>query len=181
MSDNLKWYAIKTVAGKEKSALESLETEIRVNDLEEWVNEIILPTEKVFSIRKGRKVARESLIMPGYLFIECELIGEVPRIIKSTKNIIGFTGDKSNNPQPIRKSEMDRLVYKLDTQEEVDSNKIPYIVGEEVKIMDGAFSTFKGVVKTVNEDSGIIDVSVAIFGRETSVKIDYMKVDKVTD
>ena len=181
MNEDLKWYAVKTVAGKEKKALENLETEIRVNMLDKWVNDILLPKEKVFSIRNGKKIARDSIIMPGYLFIECALVGELPRTIKNTREIVGFAGDVKNNPIPVRKSEMDRLIGKLDENEDIDINKIPYIVGEQVKILDGAFSTFKGVVASINEENGELDVSVSIFGRETPVKINYLKVDKVED
>jgi transcriptional antiterminator NusG len=177
-NENTKWYALRVVAGKEKKALENLETEIRVNDLDSWVTEILLPSEKKSMMRQGKRIEREQLTMPGYIFIQCHLIGELPSTIKNTNLVIGFTGDRNNNPIALRQSEVDRMIGRIEEIKEA-SGKITYMVGELVQILDGPFSSFKGDIVNVDEDKEEVEVNVKIFGRETPVKINYLQVDRV--
>jgi len=172
-----KWYAVRTVAGKEVSAKENIEREVEMNSLGKWINEVILPREKHFKLKNGKKVKREKNTFPGYLFIEATLVGEVERTVKNTKNVVGFTGDRANKPIPITQAEIDRIIGKIETQEET-LEEIPFITGEQVVVVDGPFNNFNGEVSKVNEDKKQLEVIVKIFGRETPVKLNYLQVDK---
>ena len=172
-----KWYAVRTVAGKEKSAKENIEREIGSNHIDKWVGEIILPTEKLYKVRNGKKYTREKLVMPGYLFIELQLIGEVERIIKNTKNVVGFAGDRNRQPEPLKQHEIDRIVGNMKKVEEGE-DEIPFVEGEKVTVIDGPFNGFNGEVSKVDQEKQALVVSVKIFGRETPVKLSYLQVDK---
>ncbi|CAG7579941.1 MAG: NusG antitermination factor [uncultured marine phage] len=172
-----KWYAVRTVAGKEKSAKENIEREIDLNSIDKWVGEIILPTEKLYKLKNGKKYTREKLVMPGYLFVELQLIGEVESIIKNTKNVVGFAGDRNRKPQPLKDHEIDRIVGNMKKVEEGEG-EIPFIVDEKVTVIDGPFNGFNGEVSSVDHDKQSLVVSVKIFGRETPVKLSYLQVDK---
>lgn len=172
-----KWYAIKTLSGKEKKAKENLESEIKLNNISKWIGDVILPLEKKVSLRNGKKYTRETLTIPGYLFIEAELIGEVTRIIRNTNMIIGFAGDVKNNPVAMRKTEVERMIGRMEDSN-VTEDEIIFLVGEEVEIADGPFATFKGNITKVNKDKKTIDVNVSIFGRETPVTLNYLQVNR---
>lgn len=172
-----RWYAVRTVAGKEVSAKENIEREIEMNNLGEWVNEVILPREKHYKLKNGKKVSREKNTFPGYLFVQIALVGEVERTIKNTKNVVGFTGDRANKPTPIKQSEIDRIVGKIEEQEE-KLEEIPFIVGEKVTVIDGPFNNFDGEISSIDEDKKQLEVIVKIFGRENPVKLNYLQVDK---
>lgn len=173
-----RWYAVRTVAGKEQSAKENIEREVKMNNLDKWVNQVILPREKKYKLKKGKKIKREKNTFPGYLFVELSLVGEVERTIKNTKNVVGFTGDRSHNPIPVKQKEIDRIVGKIEKQEE-KLEEIPFIKGEKVTVVDGPFNNFEGEVSNVDEDKRELTVIVKIFGRENPVKLSYLQVDKV--
>jgi transcriptional antiterminator NusG len=136
--------------------------------------------EKFYQIRNGKKVSKERNFFPGYIMMEADLIGEIPHIIKSIPGVIGFLGEtKGGNPVPLRASEVNRILGKVD--ELADSNEemnIPYIVGETVKVIDGPFSSFSGVVEEINEEKKKLKVMVKIFGRKTPLELSYMQVEK---
>jgi transcriptional antiterminator NusG len=153
-----RWYAVRTVAGKEVSAKENIEREIEMNGLGKWVNQVILPREKQYKIKSGKKVTREKNTFPGYLFIELSLVGEIERTVKNTKNVVGFTGDRANKPIPLKQTEIDRIIGKIEKQEE-QLEEIPFIVGEKVNVIDGPFNGFDGEVDkgdhvNIDEDEG---------------------------
>lgn len=173
-----KWYSVRTLAGKERAAKENIEREVKMNNIDKWVVDVVLPTEKMYKLRNGKKFSREKLVFPGYLFIELQLIGEVERIIKNTKFVIGFTGDRKNNPEALKQREIDRIIGRMKIEESGEV-EIPFIVGEEIKINDGAFDGFVGSIETIDEDKKMLEVIVKIFGRSTPVKLSYLQVDKV--
>ena len=186
MSDNTdstikrKWYVVRAVSGKEKKVKEQLEVEISRLNLEDYVAQVLIPTEKVYQIRNGKKVSKERNYFPGYVLIEASLTGEVPHIIKNITNVIGFLGEtKGGDPVPMRQSEVNRILGKVD--ELADSNEeinIPFIVGETVKVIDGPFNSFSGVIEEINEEKKKLKVMVKIFGRKTPLELSYMQVEK---
>ena len=175
-----KWYVVRAVSGKEKKVKEFLEAEISHLNLGDYVSQVLIPTEKVFQIRNGKKVKKERNFFPGYVLIEASLVGEVPHIIKGLNNVIGFLGDeKGGEPVPLRDAEVKRILGKVDELADSDEEvNIPFIVGEAVKVIDGPFNSFLGTVEEVNEEKKKLKVIVKIFGRKTPVELGYMQVEK---
>ena len=148
-----KWYVVRAVSGKEKKVKEYLELEISRMKLNDYVNQVLIPTEKVFKIQNGKKVNKEKAFLPGYVLIEAALVGEVSHVIKSIPNVIGFLGtEKGGAPVPMRLAEVNRILGKVDelamSEEEL---KIPFVIGESVKVIDGPFNNFSGVVDEIND------------------------------
>ncbi|TXC81625.1 transcription termination/antitermination protein NusG [Luteibaculum oceani] len=179
-SSGKNWYVVRAVNGKEKKVKEFLELEIARYGLEKNISQILIPTEKVYQIRNGKKVAKERNYFPGYVIIEASLEGEIPHIIKNITNVIGFLGaEKGGDPLPLRESEVNRILGKVD---ELSDNEVEfennYVVGDKVKVIDGPFNNFDGVVEEILEDKKKLKVMVKIFGRKTPVELNYMQVDK---
>lgn len=174
----LQWYAVRTMASREKAALENIQRDAEAAGVSKWINDILLPTEKVYKLHKGKKTSREKLVFPGYLYIEANLIGEVQRTISRSKFVIGFAGDRNRNPIPIKKHEINRILGRIE-EEEKGETEIPFIEGEQITITDGPFNGFEGTVENINQDKQELSVIVTIFGRETPVKLSYLQVDKV--
>lgn len=175
-----KWYVIRAISGKERKVKEQLELEIERQKLSDYVEQILIPTEKVYQIRNGKKVSKEKNYLPGYVLIEAALVGEVEHVIQSTNNIIGFLGgEKGGDPLPMRESEVNRILGKVDELAEADEEmNIPYVIGESVKVIDGPFNNFNGVVEEINEEKKKLKVMVKIFGRKTPLELSYMQVQK---
>ncbi|MEQ8908449.1 MAG: transcription termination/antitermination protein NusG [Vicingaceae bacterium] len=175
-----KWYVIRAISGKEKKVKMLLEDEISHSGLKDYVSQILIPTEKVFQIRNGKKVSKERNFFPGYVLVEANLVGEVPHIIQKTTDVIGFLGaEKGGEPMPLRPSEVNRILGKVDelaeSEEEFD---IPFMVGEAVKVIDGPFNGFSGNIEEVNKEKKKLKVMVKIFGRKTPLDLSYMQVEK---
>jgi len=181
MSDiSKRWYVVRAVSGKEKKVKELLELEISRHKLNDYVAQVLIPTEKVFQIRNGKKVNKEKAYLPGYVLIEAALIGEVPHVIKGIPNVIGFLGsEKGGAPVPMRLSEVNRILGKVDELAENEEEvRIPFVVGENVKVIDGPFNNFSGVVAEINEEKKKLKVMVKIFGRKNLLELSYMQVEK---
>ena len=182
MSEDKKWYSLRVVSGKEKSIKERIELEIQRNAWEEIVTQILVPSEKVYKIRNGKKVILERNILPGYILVEAlatKFSGEIVQTISNVANVIHFLG--KNNPIPMTQVEANRMLGKVDDSQDVAASMIePFIVGETIKIIDGPFNDFVGDVKEVNEDKKKLKVIVKIFGRGTEVELNYMQVEKQT-
>ncbi|WP_010663861.1 transcription termination/antitermination protein NusG [Marinilabilia salmonicolor] len=178
MSDiQKKWYVVRAVTGKEKKAKEFIESEIASRDLQDYVSQVLIPTEKVYQIRNGKKINKERTFYPGYVFIEASLVGEIPHIIKGITHVIGFLGD--DNPVPMRESEVNRMLGKVDELTENEEEiSIPFYVGETVKVVDGPFNGFNGVIEEVNEEKRKLKVMVKIFGRKTPLELSFLQVEK---
>jgi transcriptional antiterminator NusG len=175
-----KWYVVRAVSGKEKKVKEYLELEISRMKLTDYVNQVLIPTEKVFKIQNGKKVNKERAFLPGYVLIEAALVGEVTHVIKSIPNVIGFLGtEKGGEPVPMRISEVNRILGKVDELSESEEElKIPFVVGESVKVIDGPFNNFSGVIDEINEEKKKLKVMVKIFGRKNLLELSYMQVEK---
>ncbi|MDB9710372.1 transcription termination/antitermination protein NusG, partial [Salibacteraceae bacterium] len=159
---------------------EYLEMEIDRLGMQEYVSQILLPIEKVYQIRNGKKMSKERNLYPGYVFIEANLVGEVPHIVKGITNVIGFLSDKKGGqPIPLRVNEVNRMLGKVDEMAESEAElNIPFVVGEAVKVIDGPFNSFSGIIEEINEDKKKLKVMVKIFGRKTPLELSYMQVEK---
>ena len=176
-----KWYVVRPISGKEKRVKEYLEIEMgRMKSLDENIEQVLIPTEKIFQIRNGKKVNKERAYLPGYVLIEAALVGEVKHVIRGIPNVIGFLGtEKGGEPVPMRMSEVNRILGKVDELAETEEElKIPFVVGESVKVIDGPFNNFSGVIDDINEDKKKLKVMVKIFGRKNLLELSYMQVEK---
>jgi transcription termination/antitermination protein NusG len=174
-----KWYVVRAVSGKEKKVKELLESEITHGGLHEYIAQVLIPTEKIYQIRNGKKISKERNFFPGYVLIEAALIGEIPHIIKNISNVIGFLGTKEGDPTPLRMSEVNRILGKVDELAESDEEmNVPFVVGETVKVIDGPFNSFSGIIEEVNEEKKKLKVIVKIFGRKTPLELSFMQVEK---
>jgi transcriptional antiterminator NusG len=179
-TQSAKWYVVRAISGQEKKVKDMIELEVKRNKLDDFVKQVLIPTEKVFQIRNGKKISKERNFFPGYVMIEADLVGEVPHVIKNVNNVIGFLGaEKGGDPVPLRNSEVMRILGKVD--ELADSEEemsIPFVVGESVKVIDGPFNNFNGVIEEINEEKKKLKVMVKIFGRKTPLELGYMQVEK---
>ncbi len=175
-----KWYVLRTVGGKEKRVKEYIDSEISNLELQEYVSQVLIPTEKVFQVRNGKKISKERIFLPGYILIEAALVGEIPHILRGITNVIGFLGDtKGGDPTPMRMSEVNRILGKVDELANKDEEiNIPYFVGEMIKVTDGPFNGFTGVIEEVNAEKKKLKVMVKIFGRKTPLELSFMQVEK---
>ena len=182
MSEDKRWYSLRVISGKEKKIKERIELEIQRNNWGDFVTQVLVPSEKVYKIRNGKKVIMERNILPGYILIEADpkrLKGEVVQAISNIQNVIHFLG--RNHPIPMLQSEANRMLGKVDESQEVTEALLePFIVGETVKINDGPFKDFVGDIIEVNEEKKKIKVVVKIFGRGTEVELNFLQVDKQT-
>ncbi len=173
-----KFYVLRAVSGKENKVKEYLEAELKNTDLNEYVGQILIPTEKTFIVRNGKKVIKERVYLPGYVLVEAALVGEVAHRLRNIPNVIGFLGG-SDNPVPLRPSEVNRILGTVDElQEQQDEVDIQFCVGENVKIISGPFSGFTGVIEEVNAEKKKLKVMVKVFGRKTPLELSYMQVEK---
>ncbi len=181
MSENVKkWYVLRAIGGKEKKVKEYIDNEVANAGLQEYVSQILVPTEKVYQIRNGKKISKERNFFPGYILVEAALVGEVPHMLKNVPNVIGFLGDtKGGEPVPMRLSEVNRILGKVDEETEADEElSIPFVVGETVKVTDGPFNGFNGVIEEINDEKKKLKVMVKIFGRKTPLELSFMQVEK---
>jgi transcriptional antiterminator NusG len=178
--DSKKWYVVRAISGKEKKVKQLIENEIVRNGLEQYVSQILIPTEKVYQIRNGKKISKERSFFPGYILVEADLIGEVPHTIKNVNGVIGFLGaEKGGDPLPLRQSEVNRILGKVDELAESEEEiNIPFYVGENVKVIDGPFNGFSGVIEEVNEEKKKLKVMVKIFGRKQPLELSFLQVEK---
>jgi len=181
MSENSKkWYVLRAIGGKEKKVKEYIDNEIANGDLKGYVDQVLIPTEKVYQIRNGKKISKERNFFPGYVLIEAALVGEVAHTLRNFPNVIGFLGDtKGGDPVPMRQSEVNRILGRVDELSETDEEiNIPYVVGETVKVIDGPFNGFNGTIEEINEEKKKLQVMVKIFGRKTPLELSFMQVEK---
>ena len=180
MSEETKWYSLRVISGKERSIKERIDKEIKAEGWEEYVPNVVVPTEKVYKIRNGKKVIQERNILPGYILVEAlpsKLRGDVVSQITNVQNVIHFLG--KNEPIPMQSSEAKRLLGVVDeTQGSSETLVEPFIIGESVRITDGGFNDFVGEILEINEEKKKLKVVVKIFGRGTEMELGFMQVEK---
>ena len=173
-----KWYVLRAVSGKESKVKEYIDAEIRNTDLGEYVSQVLIPTEKTYTVRNGKKIVKERSYLPGYVLVEAALVGEVPHRLRDVTNVIGFLGGL-DHPVPLRQSEVNRILGTVDELQEVSEDvNIPYTMGETVKVSVGPFSGFSGVIEEVMADKRKLKVMVKIFGRKTPLELGFTDVEK---
>jgi transcriptional antiterminator NusG len=175
---NMKWYIIHTYSGFERKVRESLESRVQAFGLQEKIGKVIIPTEPVTEIRNGKKYTIERAFLPGYVLVEMDLNDDVWHVVKSTPRVTGFLGT-GQHPSPLSEEEVNQIVYRVAIGKDKPKLRVKFDKNESVRITDGPFATFTGVVDDVNEDKEEVTVMVTIFGRSTPVKLEYGQVEKV--
>jgi transcription termination/antitermination protein NusG len=177
-----KWYVLRVVSGKERKVKEYLDLEIRRNDWGKFISQVLCPMEKVYKLQNGKKSMREKILYPGYILLEAatgKLDDNIVTGVAALNGVIHFLG--KTNPVALRKSEVNKMFGKMDEVAEMGANVMePFIVGETVKIIDGPFNDFNGVIEEVNDEKKKIKAVVKIFGRSTPVELNYMQVEKIS-
>ena len=175
----MKWYVLRAVSGKEMKVTEYIDAAKKHNDvLESHVGEVLLPTEKYAMLRNGKRVIKEKLFLPGYVLVQATLQGEVAHMLRFIPNVLGFLGGM-DNPQEVRQADINRILGTAEeTLVENVEYSIPYNVDDTVKVTDGPFSGFSGVIEEVNADKRKLKVMVKIFGRKTPLELAFTQVEK---
>ena len=177
-----KWYSLRVISGKEKKIKERIDLEVSRSSWKEFIFSVIVPTEKVYKIRNGKKVVQERNLLPGYILIEAygsKLNGDPAKMIADIPNVIHFLGKEQ--PLPMTTAEAHRLLGIVDENTETGESMVePYLIGETVKIIDGPFTDFVGDVQKVDEEKKKLTVIVKIFGRGTEVELSFMQVEKIS-
>jgi transcriptional antiterminator NusG len=176
-----KWYVVRAVSGQENKVKDYIEKEVTHHGLQDYIGEVLVPTEKVIQIRNGKKISKEKVYFPGYIMVLANLGGEIPHLIKTINGVIGFLGEtKGGDPVPLRRSEVNRMLGKVDELSvQADNVAIPFTINETIKVIDGPFNGFNGTVEKINEEKRKLEVMVKIFGRKTPLELSYMQVEKV--
>jgi transcriptional antiterminator NusG len=182
-TSEINWYVLKVVSGQEKKIKTYIETEIKREKLDKNLKEILIPVEKVIQLRNGKKVVKERNYFPGYIMLNVILEGEMQHIIKSIPGVMNFLGNKGKDgqviPQQMRQIEINRMLGKVDAlNEEGGIVEVPFSTGESIKVIDGPFNGFTGVIEEINEERKKLKVIVKIFGRRTPLELNYMQVEK---
>ena len=174
---NMKWYIIHTYSGFEKKVKESLESRIQAFGLQEKIGKVLIPTESVIEIRGGKKYTVERMYYPGYVLVQMDMDDHVWHVVKSTPRVTGFVGT-GQQPTPLSQDEVNQIVYRVVTEKRVPVRQ-KFEKSETVRIIDGPFANFNGIVDDVNEDRETLKVMVTIFGRATPVELEFGQVEKV--
>ncbi|MFZ1236622.1 MAG: transcription termination/antitermination protein NusG [Prevotella sp.] len=172
------WYVLRVISGKEAKLKEYIEAEMKHNKLlQEHVSQVLIPMEKQASLRNGKRVEKEKISLPGYIFVEASLVGDVGHMLRFMPNCLGFLGGL-DNPSPVSQSEINRMLGDAEQAELKNDIIVPYEVDDVVKVTDGPFSGFSGIVEEVNVEKHKLKVMVKIFGRKTPLELSFMQVEK---
>jgi len=175
---NMKWYIIHSYSGFERKVKESLESRVQAFGLQEKIGRVLIPTEAVTEVRGGKKYTSERMFYPGYVLVEMDMDDHVWHVVKSTPRVTGFVGT-GQQPTPLSAEEVQHIVYRVDQAKDKPKLKVKFEKNESVRITEGPFATFTGIVDEVNEDRETLKVMVTIFGRSTPVELEFGQVEKV--
>ena len=174
----MRWYVVHVYSGSEKKVVEAINDQIVRKGMQDYFEEVLMPTEEVVEVRRGARVNSERKFFPGYILINMELTDETWQLVKSQSKVTGILGGKGK-PIPITEKEAKQLINQISEGIERPRASIIYEVGEQVRVCDGPFASFNGLVEDVDEDKARLKVAVSIFGRSTPVDLDYSQVEKV--
>lgn len=174
----MRWYILHAYSGFEKKIALAIKEKAVQQNIADKIEEVVVPTEDVMEIRRGKKVAAERKFFPGYVLVKMELTDETWHMVKNIDKVTGFLGG-NGRPQPVPQSEVDMLFKRMNDGAGAVKNTVIYEIGESVKINDGPFDSFTGIVEDVDQDREKVKVSVSIFGRATPVELDFGQVTKV--
>jgi transcriptional antiterminator NusG len=175
---NMKWYIIHTYSGFERKVKESLESRVIAFGLEQRIGKVLIPTEPVTEVRGGKKYTTERMFYPGYVLVEMDMDDHVWHVVKSTPRVTGFVGT-GQQPTPLSPEEVNQIVFRVAEGKEKPKLKVKYEKNESVRITEGPFASFTGIVDEVNEDRETLKIMVTIFGRSTPVELGFAQVEKV--
>jgi transcriptional antiterminator NusG len=173
-----RWYVLHVYSGFEGKVAEAIREKARKQGIEDHIEDIMVPTEEVVEIKRGKRENTERKVFPGYVLAKMQMSDEIWHLVKDTPKVTGFLG-AGNKPSPISEKEAERLIQQLKEGIEKPRSAINFDIGEKVKVMEGPFASFEGVVEDIDEDKGRVKVSVSIFGRATPVELEFGQVEKV--
>ena len=171
-----KWYVVRTYSGHENKVKAYIENEVAQANLGEKIGSVIVPSEKVFEVKDGKKKSRTRTFFPGYILVEAILDKTTTHLILNTPSVISFVGPK-NSPAPLQLPEVRRLIGRIEERKNVEVMEVPFKLGDAVKVTDGPFNNFNGFVQEINEEKMKLKVMVSIFGRKTPVELDFSQVE----
>ncbi len=173
-----RWYVVNVYSGSEKKVAASLREQAVLKNLEDKILEVLVPTEEVIEIKKGTKVNSERKFFPGYILVKMEMSDECWHIVKNTPRVSGFLGSR-NKPQPISDSEAERIIKQMEEGIDRPQTVVNFEIGEQIRVIDGPFASFIGLVEEVDAEKSRLKVSVSIFGRYTPVELEFAQVEKI--
>ena len=173
-----RWYSVSVLSNFEKKVSEQIRQAVEDAGMQDEIDEVLVPTEEVIEVRRGQKVNAERKFLPGYVLLHAKLTDEAYHLVKNTAKVTGFLG-QNNKPMALRQSEVDRLLNQVSEGAERPKSTINFEIGEQVRVADGPFTSFNGVVEEVDEARSRLKVAVSIFGRATPVELEYTQVEKV--
>lgn len=175
----MRWYSVSVLSNFEKKVAEAIRTATVEAGLEDEIDEVLVPTEEVIEVRRGKKVTSERRFMPGYVLVRMEMSPRTQHLVSSINRVTGFLG-QAGKPSPMRDDEVNLILNRVEEGQEAPRNLIRFEIGENVKVSDGPFDGFSGMVEEIDEENGRLKVMVSIFGRPTPVELEYTQVTKST-
>jgi transcriptional antiterminator NusG len=177
------WFVLHTLSGQEQKVKDSIEKRVKIEELGDYIKEVLIPTEKVAEVKKGRKTTSTRKFYPGYILVHMRLLDEKNQLmdrpwyfIRETAGIIGFIG--GDRPVPLKPDEVDSILAQIEERQEKVAPKVAFEMGETVKVTDGPFQNFTGVIEEIDPTRGKLKISVSIFGRSTPVELEYWQVER---
>ncbi len=178
IKSDARWYIVHTYSNFERKVAEEIKRQAKIQGLDDLIEEVVVPTEEVVEVRRGQKVSSERKFLPGYVLLHAKLTDEAYHLVKNVAKVTGFLG-QGNKPMPLRQGEVDRILNQVHEGAEHPKSSISFEIGEQVRVADGPFTSFTGVVEEVDEDRSRLKVAVSIFGRATPVELEYTQVEKI--
>lgn len=178
LEEQKRWYVINVYSGFERKAVQAILEQAEKKGLTDYIDELLVPSEDVIEVRRGKKVSKERQYFPGYILAKIHLNDEIWHLIKSVPRVASFLGAKGR-PQPISEKEVERILVQVKEAQEHPRHGVTYEIGEQVRVIDGPFNSFTGQVEDVDDEKERLSVSVTIFGRATPVELEFTQVEKI--